>query len=138
MKKLFTLLLTLVLAASLVACGSSKSNGTTISIWHTFTEGQQELLETIADEFEAANEGITIEVINTGDPNDFKGKVTDSVANGVGPNVIFDFASYAKTFDIEGQNYLLDFQQYWGDYDYKSTLSSTGLYEEATNFIDGK
>lgn len=138
MKKLFTLLLTLVLAASLVACGSSKSNGTTISIWHTFTEGQEKLLNTIADEFEAANEGITVEVINTGSPDDFKGKVTDSVANGVGPNVIFDFASYATTFDIEGQNYLLDFQKYWGDWDYESTLSSAGLYEEATNFSDGK
>jgi len=140
MKKLLTLLLTLVLAASLVACGGNQdtsNNGTTISIWHTFTEGQEALLNTLADEFEAANEGITIEVINTGAANEFQGKVTDSVSNGVGPNLIFDYASFAKSFDIEGANFLLSFEDYW-DFDYKSLLSSEGLYAEGTNFSDGK
>ena len=138
MKKLFKLMLAGFMAIGLGACGGT-SDETEIQIWHTFTEGQEKLLNEIADEFETANPGVTVNVINTGSPDDFKGKVTDSVSNGVGPNVIFDFASYATTFDIPGTNYLLDFEKYWGaDYDYKSTLSSAGLYEEATNFSDGK
>ncbi|MBR5795315.1 MAG: extracellular solute-binding protein [Erysipelotrichaceae bacterium] len=138
MKKLVKLVLALAMVLGLTACGGGKTSGVTVEVWHTFTEGQEKLLETIADEFEAANAGVTVNVINTGSPDDFKGKVTDSVANGVGPNVIFDFASYATTFDIEGQNYLLDLEKYWGNWDYKGALSSAGLYEEATNFSDGK
>lgn len=138
MKKLLKLVLALAMVLGLTACGGGNSGTTTVEIWHTFTEGQEKLLEEIAAEFTAANEGVEVKVINTGSPDDFKGKVTDSVANGVGPNVIFDFASYATTFDIEGQNYLLDLEAYWGDWDYKSTLSSLGLYEEGTNFSDGK
>ena len=138
MKKLLKLVLALAMVLGLTACGGGKSGTTTVEVWHTFTEGQEKLLEEIAAEFTAANEGVEVKVINTGSPDDFKGKVTDSVANGVGTNVIFDFASYATTFDIEGQSYLLDLEKYWGDWDYKAELSSLGLYEEATNFSDGK
>ncbi|MGN1343026.1 MAG: ABC transporter substrate-binding protein, partial [Traorella sp.] len=122
-------------------CGSKKvsTDGATIEIWHTFTEGQEALLETLAQEYMDANKGVTIKVVNTGAAKEFQGKVTDSVANGVGPNLIFEYASYAKSFDIEGQSYLLDFEKYWGsDYDYRSTLASDSLYVEGTNFSDGK
>ncbi|MBE6113568.1 MAG: extracellular solute-binding protein [Erysipelotrichaceae bacterium] len=140
MKKLMKLILSLAMIAAVAGCSNNKTSGdenVTISVWHTFTEGQQELLETIADEFEAANEGIIVEVTNTGSASEFQAKVTDSVINGVGPNLIFEYASYAKSFDIEGADYLLSFEDYW-DFDYKSTLTSEGLYAEGTNFSDGK
>ena len=138
MKKLLKIVLAAAVILGLTACGSKGGNesGATIEVWHTFTEGQEALLNTIADEFEAANEGITVEVINTGAANEFQGKVTDSISNGVGPNVIFEYASYAKSFD--GTDFLLDIEDYWDGYDYKSTLSSEGLYVEGTNFSDGK
>ena len=137
MKKLLKLVLAVAMVLSLAACGGSKkSEEATIEIWHTFTEGQEELLNTLADEFEAEHEGITVNVINTGSASEFSGKVTDSVSNGVGPNLIFDYASYAKSFD--GTDFLLDIEDYWDGYDYRSTLLSDGLYVEGTNFADGK
>ena len=145
MKKFLLTLLSIVMVCSLVACGSKTNEDTanagdspvTISVWHTFTEGQEELLNTIAKEYMDAHENVTVEVVNTGAASDFQGKVTDSVINGVGPNMIFEYASFAKSFDIEGTNYLLSFEDYW-DFDYKSTLASEGLYKEGTNFSDGK
>ena len=138
MKKLFKLMLASLMAVSLAACGPTASEEVEINIWHTFTEGQEELLTEIAKEFEEKNEGVKLIVENTGAAGDYQGKVTDAVSNGVGPNLIFEFASFAKSFDIEGQDYLLDVQKYWGDWDYESTLASAGLYTEATNFSDGK
>ena len=145
MKKFLLTLLSIVMVCSLVACGSKTNEDTanagdspvTISVWHTFTEGQEELLNTIAKEYMDAHENVTVEVVNTGAASEFQGKVTDSVINGVGPNMIFEYASFAKSFDIEGTNYLLSFEDYW-DFDYKSTLASEGLYKEGTNFSDGK
>ena len=60
MKKLFKLMLAGFMAVSLCACGGKKisTKGATIEIWHTFTEGQEELLETLAQEYMDANEGV--------------------------------------------------------------------------------
>ena len=139
MKKLLKLAIALMMVLSVTACGGSKqeTGNAEIEIWHTFTKGQEELLNTLANEFMAANEGITVKVVNTGSSGEFQGKVTDSVINGVGPNLIFEYASYAKSFDIEGVNYLLSFEDYW-DFDFRSTLSSDTYYKEGTNFSDGK
>ena len=137
MKKLFKLVLALAMVLGLAACGGNKtSKEATIEIWHTFTEGQEALLNTLADEFEAANEGVTVNVINTGSPNEFQGKVTDSVANGVGPNLIFEYGSYAKSYD--GTDFLLDVEDYWNGWDYKSTLLSEAMYTDGTAYADGK
>ena len=137
MKKLFKLMLAGLMAVSLAACGKTGSKETTIQIWHTFTEGQEKLLNEIAQEYMDAHEGAKIEVHNTGAAKEFQVKVTQSVAEGVGPNLIFEYSSFARSF--ESGNYLLDFESYWGaDYDYASTLSGKELYVEATNFADGK
>lgn len=145
MKKLLLMLLSIAMVCTLSACSKNDSANTnedgekpvTISIWHTFTEGQEELLNTIANEYMDDHSNVTIEVVNTGAASEYQGKVTDSVINGVGPNLIFEFSTFAKSFDIEGADYLLSFEDYW-DFDYKATLDSEGLYEEATNFSDGK
>ena len=139
MKKLFKLMLAGLMAVSLAACGNGKTNTekTTIEIWHTFTEAQQSTLEAIANDFMAKNEGIEVKVTNTGSPNEFKGKVTSSVAEGVGPNLIFEYSSYARSFD--GTDYLLDFEKYFGaDYDLKSLLTTEAMYTDSTTFADGK
>ncbi|MDD6467887.1 MAG: extracellular solute-binding protein, partial [Erysipelotrichaceae bacterium] len=96
-------------------------------------EGQEALLNTLAEEFMEANKNVTVEVINTGSAKEFEAKVTDSVNNGVGPNLIFNFGSFATNFDGYGK--LLPFNKYW-DFDYAS-LTSAGIYAEATNFSDG-
>lgn len=138
MKKLFKLMLAGLMAVSLAACGGkTNTEKTTIEIWHTFTEDQQTTLEAIAKEYCDTHEGVEIKVTNTGSPNEFKGKVTSSVAEGVGPNIIFEYSSYARSFD--GTDYLLDFEKYWGtDFDLKSLLTTEAMYKDSTTFADGK
>ena len=43
--------------------GSDTNNKTTITIWHTFTGGQDELLNTIAKDFETENQDIHVNVV---------------------------------------------------------------------------
>lgn len=146
MKKLLKKGLLVATAASLCACSSNTSTDESAStqttggepvsfaIWHTFTEDQQALLETFADEYEAAHEGVNIEVIGGYDSKGFEATVQDAVINGVGPQLVFNYASFAKNFD--GYDMLIDFGANW-DLDYPS-LVSAGTLEEAASYDDGK
>lgn len=106
----------------------------TITIWHTFTEAQEDTLESIAAGFEEENPNIHVDVIGGYDYNTFEATVQDAVVNGVGPNLVFNFASFAKNFD--GYDMMIAFDDYW-DIDYASMVSQ-GIYDEATGFSDGK
>ena len=136
------------MALAMAACSSNSSTTTTdngegsttegatevsFTIWHTFTEDQQTLLETFAQEYMDAHEGVTIDVIGGYDTSTFEATVQDAVINGVGPQLVFNYASFAKNFD--GYDMLINFQDHW-DFDY-STLVAEGTYQEATDFSDG-
>ena len=114
--------------------GSDANNKTTITIWHTFTGGQDELLNTIAKDFETENQDIHVNVVGGYNEKDFESTVQDAVVNGVGPNLVFHFASFARNFD--GYDMLISFDDYFTE-DYKSMVSQ-GIYDEATDFVDGK
>ncbi len=114
--------------------GSDTNNKTTITIWHTFTGGQDELLNTIAKDFETENPDIHVNVVGGYNEKDFESTVQDAVVNGVGPNLVFHFASFARNFD--GYDMLISFDDYFTE-DYKSMVSQ-GIYDEATDFVDGK
>ena len=114
--------------------GSDTNNKTTITIWHTFTGGQDELLNTIAKDFETENQDIHVNVVGGYNEKDFESTVQDAVVNGVGPNLVFHFASFARNFD--GYDMLISFDDYFTE-DYKSMVSQ-GIYDEATDFVDGK
>lgn len=114
--------------------GSDANNKTTITIWHTFTGGQDELLNTIAKDFETENSDIHVNVVGGYNEKDFESTVQDAVVNGVGPNLVFHFASFARNFD--GYDMLISFDDYFTE-DYKSMVSQ-GIYDEATDFVDGK
>lgn len=114
--------------------GSDTNNKTTITIWHTFTGGQDELLNTIAKDFETENSDIHVNVVGGYNEKDFESTVQDAVVNGVGPNLVFHFASFARNFD--GYDMLISFDDYFTE-DYKSMVSQ-GIYDEATDFVDGK
>ena len=114
--------------------GSDANNETTITIWHTFTGGQDELLNTIAKDFETENQDIHVNVVGGYNEKDFESTVQDAVVNGVGPNLVFHFASFARNFD--GYDMLISFDDYFAE-DYKSMVSQ-GIYDEATDFVDGK
>ena len=138
MKKLAKLLVAFAMTAGLAACSSNGTTtgdeATTITIWHTFTEDQEDLLEKIADDFESEHENITVEVHGGYDASTYESVVTDAITNEVGPNLVFNFATFAKNFDGTGK--LLSFDDYW-DFDY-ADITSAGIVDEATNFSDGK
>ena len=137
MKKLAKLLVAFAMTASVAACSGNTGTtdeATTITIWHTFTEDHEAMLEQIADDFESENENITVEVIGGYDPNIYESVITDAVANGVGPNLVFNFSTFANTFD--GQDVLIPFDDYW-DFNY-ADITTPAIYEESTNFSDGK
>lgn len=146
MKNIFKKISILGLCASMLAgCSNSTSSSTTtagastdeeitITIWHTFTGGQDEVLNTIAQDFEAENPNIHVNVVGGYNQNDFESTVQDAVVNGVGPNLVFNFVSFAKNFD--GYDMLISFDDYFTQ-DYKSMVSQ-GIYDEATGFEDGK
>ena len=137
MKKLFKLVLALILTMSMAACGSGSDNSSgdvEFAIWHTFTNTHEEMLNTLVDEFMAANEGVTINVVGGYENSSFKGAVSDAVSNGVGPQLIFEYTSFAKNFD--GYNMLLPLEDYWT---FKlSDVTSENYVNEATEFADGK
>lgn len=114
--------------------GSDTNNKTTITIWHTFTGGQDELLNTIAKDFETENSDIHVNVVGGYNEKDFEPIVQDAVVNGVGPNLVFLGANFARNFD--GYDMLISFDDYFTE-DYKSMVSQ-GIYDEATDFVDGK
>lgn len=121
-------------SSSTTTAGASTDEETTITIWHTFTGGQDEVLNTIAQDFEAENPNIHVNVVGGYNQNDFESTVQDAVVNGVGPNLVFNFVSFAKNFD--GYDMLISFDDYFTE-DYKSMVSQ-GIYDEATGFEDGK
>ena len=144
MKKLFKLVLALVLVLGMAACGTGNGGTDTpaddepekveFAIWHTFTKDQEQLLNDLANEFMAAHEGVTIKVHGGYDSNDFNGTVTNAVTNGVGPQLIFQYTSFAKSF--EGYDLLLPLEDYW---DFKlADICPAGYVEEASAFEDGK
>lgn len=121
-------------SSSTSTAGASTDEETTITIWHTFTGGQDEVLNSIAQDFEAENPNIHVNVVGGYNQNDFESTVQDAVVNGVGPNLVFNFVSFAKNFD--GYDMLISFDDYFTQ-DYKSMVSQ-GIYDEATGFEDGK
>ena len=139
MKKLFKLILAMILTMSMAACSGSKSGSNDsgeveFAIWHTFTNTHEAMLNTLVNEFMAANEGVTINVVGGYENSSFKGAVSDAVSNGVGPQLVFEYTSFAKNFD--GYNMLLPLEDYWT---FKlSDVTSENYVKEATEFADGK
>ena len=145
MKKLLKLVLALMMVIGMAACSSTPSNdeGTDtpagdekveFAIWHTFTKAQETMLNDFANEYMAAHENVTITVNGGYDYSTFEGTVSDAVTNGVGPQLIFNYTSFAKNFD--GYDLLLPLEEYW---DFKLIdVTSANYVEEASSFDDGK
>ena len=113
--------------------GQTSAENVELSIWHTFTEHQEDLIESLADEYEAEHPNVTINVIGGYDPNTFNATVQDAVVNGVGPSLVFVDGSFAYNF--EAYDMLIDFSAYW-DFDYSQMVAPL-TYEGATNFTNG-
>ena len=99
-KNLFVFVLAAVMVFSMVGAAAA-ADKTTVTWWHTFTEGQKDTLESIIAEFNAAHDDI--EVVAESQPLDgFEAKVYEAVSNGTGPDIIFNYASLMPEYVDNG------------------------------------
>ena len=68
-----------------------------VEIWHTYNGAQAEFLEKMASEFNASQEDYEV-VVLAQDYSGFNDTVYNAVANGIGPSIIFNFASTAVDY----------------------------------------
>ncbi|MDO5439336.1 MAG: extracellular solute-binding protein [Erysipelotrichaceae bacterium] len=137
MKKLLTVLLAAALVIGLAACGQKPaeetSGKTTVTIWHTYTEGQKEYLEKAIADFNASQD--QYEVVAESQPYDgFTDKVYQAVNAGNGPDMIIHYASEAAKYVADDK--LVDLGAYLSAD--TIALMSESTKAEATSFADGK
>ena len=98
MRKLVALM---AAAAMLVAFCAGASAATQVTIWHTFTDAQQAALEKFAADFNASQSDYEV-VVESQAYSGFLDSVYNAVANGVGPNMIINYASTAADYVKDG------------------------------------
>ncbi len=141
MKKLFKIVVTLLVVLSLVACSGGKSgeeetSGEPVEVvfWHTLTDHDEEMVAEIADKFNASQN--KWKVVQQTQPLDgFEAKVYEAVTNGTGPSLVWLYPGTATEYVDEG--FSLDFGQYLTDDEYKNRVSE-GVYAASTDYSDGK
>lgn len=128
----------MVAVAMLIALCATASAATTVTIWHTFTDAQQEALETFAAEFNASQSDYVVDVQSQA-YSGFLDSVYMAVANNQGPNIIINYASEAARYVPDGL--VLDLAPYINDpeigmADIYNTLPDA-IKEETVGFEDG-
>ena len=104
----------------------------TVTIWHTYTEGQLEYLENAVKEFNDSHPGMT--VVAESQPYDgFTDKVYQAVMAGNGPDMIIHYASEAALYVADGK--LVNMEEYLAPE--TIALMPEGTKAEATSFADG-
>ena len=139
MKKFAALLCALVMVLSMCACATAESAETVkVTIWHTFTNDQQADLEKFAADFNASQSEYEV-IVESQAYSGFTDTVFNAVANGVGPSIIFNYASTASDYVKDGL--VLDLTPYIFDAeigmaDVYNSLPE-GIREETVGFEDG-
>lgn len=100
------------LAATEAPAEETASAKTKVTIWHTFTDAQQEALEAFASEFNASQSDYEV-VVESQAYSGFLDSVYMAVANGQGPNIIINYASEAARYVPD--NLVLDLAPYIND-----------------------
>ncbi len=112
---------------------------TKVTIWHTFTNQQEAYLLQAAADFNAANPGLQVEVLSQ-PYSGFTATVYSAVIEGIGPDIIFNYASEAAQYLRAGK--LADLSQYIYDPDlgiegFDAALAEGVLSGEVNAFEDG-
>lgn len=135
MKKFLALLVAVMMLAAVCATASA---ATKVSIWHTFTNDQQAALEKFAADFNATQTDYEV-IVESQAYSGFLDSVYNAVANGVGPNIIINYASTAADYVADGL--VVDLSQYIFDEeigmaDVYNSLPDA-IKAETTGFVDG-
>ena len=99
MKKVLAIVLALVFVFSMAAF--AESSKTTVTIWHTFTKDQQAYLEKAAADFNATQDKYEVVVVSQA-YSGFTDNVKSAVRSGIGPDIIFNYASEAAEYVNDG------------------------------------
>jgi len=139
LRSIIAILLTMCLAFTCVGIAAAEGDKVEVTIWHTFTGAQEATLNEIADAFNANQDAATV-IVQSQPYQGFLDNVQSAIANGVGPNIIFDYASTAADYVEEGL--VADLGKYINDPEigipgFKDSLQPM-IYAEATSFVDGK
>ena len=129
-------MLACALALIFVVSGAAMA-ATEVTIWHTFTDAQQEALEGFAAAFNESQDEYEV-VVQTQNYSGFEDTVYSAVANGVGPSIIFNYASTAADY-IE-DNLVVDMSQYISeDAEMQAIYDSLpeAIKAETVGFVDG-
>lgn len=98
---MFKKALIVVLALAIAMVGMTgvfaESTKTTVTIWSTFTNDQDAYIRRMADEFNALQDEFVV-VVETQPNSNFTSNVYTAVVNGVGPDIIFNYASEAAKY----------------------------------------
>ncbi|NLD52390.1 MAG: extracellular solute-binding protein, partial [Clostridiales bacterium] len=110
-----------------------------VNIWHTFTKGQEAYLQKAAADFNASQDKIQVQVLSQ-PYSGFTQAVKSAVVEGIGPDIIFNYASEAASYVRAGQ--VADLSQYiyddeLGIKDFDSSLAEGVMKGEVNGFEDG-
>ena len=100
MRSVLAALLALVMLLGVVGVAAADEK-TTVSFWETFTDAQHEYLVKAAADFNASQDKYTVE-IQQQPTKGFTSNVYTAVVNGVGPDIIFNYASEASKYVSAG------------------------------------
>lgn len=109
MRKSIVFLPVIIMGITCVSNVFAGGEKTVVTIWHTFTESQEEALVKAADDFNAGSDRFRVEVITQAYAG-FTDTVKTAVQNGVGPDIIIHYATEAANYVENGQ--LVDLSQF--------------------------
>jgi len=138
--KLRSVLAMILAVVMLVACAAGFAEGkTTVTIWSTFTKGQDEYLRKAVADFNAQSAAYEV-VVETQPNSGFTTAVRNAVQNGVGPDIIFNYASEAAGYVDQGL--VADLSQYIYDGEigiegFDECMSERIMEGEVNGFSDG-
>ena len=138
--KLRSIIAVLMAALLLVGCcaGIAEGEKVKVSIWSTFTDDQDAYLRKTAEEFNASQDKYEVEV-QTQPNQGFTTTVYQSVVNGVGPDIIFNYGSEAAKYVSAGLVANLDefiYDEEIGIENFDELLPEY-LFDEINGFEDG-
>ena len=147
-KKTWTtiMIITLVVAAAVSVffltqpqSAQAETPKTKVTIWHTFTEGQEAYLKEAVEGFNAQSDKVEVELLQQ-PYADFLKTVYSGVVEGIGPDIIFNYASEAAQYVPTGL--VADLSQYIYDPEigipgFDEALSKGVLEGEVLGFADG-
>ena len=97
MKKIIAVLFLVLSLFAIMGCNKKDEGIGRVEIWHTYNGAQAEFLEKMASGFNASQEDYEV-VVLAQDYSGFNDTVYNAVANGIGPSIIFNFASTAVDY----------------------------------------